>query len=89
MTVLHPAVLPVGTAIVAPAAPMERFAALAALVGLHVVMVSGDFTVEGRVSCVHRPDPGSDHPAPVITIDTGRARVRGAVLAGDYFSFAA
>jgi hypothetical protein len=67
----------------APDSPADRHLALLPLQGRRVTLVCGDFAVEGRLDAVVPPDPGSDHPAPVVVIDTGRAHLRGPVLADD------
>jgi hypothetical protein len=73
-------------ATVAPADPGARYRLLSHLAGLWVILVSGDFAVEGRILKVVRPNIFADAPAPLVTIDTGTGLLTGPVLAGDLVS---
>lgn len=68
---------------VMPVDPTVRYQTLTAFTGLWVILASGDFVLDGQLVEVFRPNLSAECPAPTVTIDTGRARVRGAVLAGD------
>lgn len=86
MTVLHPDRAGAPSAIAASADPRDRYQSLASLVGLWVILVSGDCAVEGWIVKVMRPDLTSDAPAPLVTLDTGYGFLTGPVLAGDIIS---
>lgn len=86
MTILHPDRSTSTTATVMPQDATARYQSLAHRKGLWVILVSGDFAAEGRISDVTRPNLSSDHPAPIVTLDHGYGCVRGPVLAGDLIS---
>lgn len=84
MTILHLERAPAAT--VAQADPGARYQFLSHLVGLWVILISGDCAVEGRIVKVVRPNLFADAPVPVVTVDTGCGLLTGPVLAGDLVS---
>jgi len=56
---------------------------LSKLKGRWITLIAGDFTIEGWVVDVKRPDFTTDYPDPIITIDTGYDIITGSVISGD------
>jgi hypothetical protein len=71
------------TAITLAADPVTRYRTAILFVGQWITLISGDLTVEGRLINVEPPDPTGDSDNPLVTIDSGRARVTGPLLTGD------
>ena len=68
---------------VLPADPLTRTAYLRSRVGTRIMLSSGDFSIDGMLVTVIAPAANSDHPTPVVIIDTGLERIAGPVLEGD------
>jgi len=85
MTILHPD-RSTPTATVMPKDPTARYQHLANRKGLWVILVTGEYAVEGRITDVARPNLTSDDPAPNVTLDCGYGSIVGPVLAGDLIS---
>jgi hypothetical protein len=77
VTILHPE----NTAI-APN-PAARYHTITNYIGFWIILITGEYAVEGRLVHVARPDLTSECPSPVVTIDTGYGSLTGPVLDGD------
>jgi hypothetical protein len=80
MTILHPDSV---TLTEYPDDPITRYHGISLLAGLWVILITGDYVVEGRLVNVEQPDMASDDPCPVVTLDTVDGPLTGNVLPGD------
>lgn len=68
---------------VLPLDPSIRAAFLRTKIGTRIVLMSGDFSIEGMLVTVIDPTLHGDRPTPLVIIDTGLERIAGPVLDGD------
>lgn len=80
MTILHPDSVALAEY---PDDPVARFHGISLLAGLWVILITGEYVVEGRLVNVEQPDMVGDVPCPAVTLDTVDGLLSGPVLPGD------